>query len=79
MQPQPPALAFYHVREQEPLALLAPVEAELATLETRLHHYAERLRMTDETRTAIQRAREAVGHARREVSAVVAASRPRRG
>ena len=81
MQPQqqPPAKAFYHVREQDPFALLAPIEAELVTIESRLHHYAERLRMADESRGAIERARAAVTKARTEVGTIVAASRPVRG
>jgi hypothetical protein len=64
-----PALAPYHLAQHEAAPLLKPVAAQLAEIETRLGHYADRVRMSDQTRSAIQRARDAVARARAEVSA----------
>lgn len=63
-----PAMAPYHLAQHEAAPLLKPVVAQLADLETRLTHYADRVPMTDETRAAIQAARDAVARARAEVA-----------
>jgi hypothetical protein len=63
-----PAMAPYHIQPHEAAPLLKPVAAQLVELETRLGHYADRLRMTDETRATIRRAQEAVARARAEVA-----------
>lgn len=63
-----PANAPYHIQPHEAVALLRPAIAQLAEIEMRLSHYAHRVRMTDETRAAVERARDAVARARAEVA-----------
>ena len=63
-----PARALYHIQPHKAHVLLGPIAAELATLEARLAHYHDRLRMEDADRAAVARARDVVTHARAEVS-----------
>ena len=65
-----PAKALYHLSPHQPQALLGPVAASLTEIETRLAHYAERVRMTDADRALIQRAHELVAAARAGVIAI---------
>ena len=63
-----PATAPYHIQPHEAAPLLKPVVAQLAELEARLGHYADRVRMSDETRATLRRAQSAVARARAEVA-----------
>ena len=62
------ALAPYHIAIQEAAVLLGPIEAELATLEARLAHYHDRLRMADADRATIARARDLLAGMRAELA-----------
>jgi hypothetical protein len=57
----------YHIGNQNAFALLAPISATLAELETRAQHYTERLRMADADRETIARAQEVLARARAEI------------
>ena len=73
-----PAKALYHLSPHRPEALLGPVTATLTEIETRLAHYAERVRMTDADRALIQRAHDVIARARAGVIAIdVEARSPR--
>ena len=62
------ALAPYHIGNQEAAVLLGPIVAELATLEARLAHYHDRLRMADADRVTIARARDLLAGTRAELA-----------
>ena len=62
------ALAPYHIANQQAAVLLGPIEAELATLEARLAHYHDRLRMADADRATIARARDLLAGMRAELA-----------
>ncbi len=62
-----PDLPKYHLREQHADALLGPVRAALAELESRAGHYLGRLTLAPEDREAVQAAHRALAAARREV------------
>lgn len=62
------AMAPYHIQPHEAPPLLKPVAAQLAELEARLTVYADRVKMSDETRATVQKARDAVARAAKEVA-----------
>jgi hypothetical protein len=62
------AMAPYHIQPHEAPPLLKPVVAQLAEIEARLTNYADRVKMTDQTRATVQKARDAVARARQEVA-----------
>ena len=62
------AMAPYHIQPHEAAPLLKPVAAQLAELEARLSVYADRVKMTEEARATIRKAREAVARAATEVA-----------
>jgi hypothetical protein len=64
----PQALAPYHIANQEAGVLLGPIVDELATLEARLAHYHDRLRMADADRATIARARDLLAGTRAELA-----------
>ena len=61
-------LTPYHIRDQEASVLLGPIAAELTTLEARLAHYHDRLRMADADRARIRRGRDLLAHTRAELT-----------
>jgi len=61
------ALTPYHIANQQAAVLLGPIAADLATLEARLAHYHDRLRMADADRATIARARDLLAGARAEL------------
>jgi hypothetical protein len=68
------ALSPYHISEQQAAVLLGPIAAELATLEARLAHYHDRLRMAEADRATIARARDLLARAGGELAALQASS-----
>jgi len=60
----------YHIAEQNFPALLEPVAAELARLTGRLETYHRRLHMAAVDRSRVDRAREVVARAQRELAAL---------
>ncbi|HLH74111.1 MAG TPA: hypothetical protein VKX96_12565 [Chloroflexota bacterium] len=68
------SLPPYHIREQEAAVLLGPVVQELAMLETRLAHYAERILMSEADRAAIGEARSVLARTLAEVTRIAARS-----
>jgi hypothetical protein len=64
------SLSPYHIREQEAAVLLGPIAAELATLEARLAHYHDRLRMADADRATIARARDLLARTGAELASL---------
>jgi len=62
------ALAPYHIGNQEAGVLLGPILDELASLEARLAHYHDRLRMADADRATIARARDLLAGTRAELA-----------
>ena len=70
-EPLPP----YHIREHEAAVLLRPVVQDLAVLEARLTHYAERILMSDTDRSTIVEARNAISQTVAAVQRIAAASK----
>lgn len=66
----------YHLSPQSAVALLGPIEASLAELETRLAHYVERISMPDGDREAIAKARAVLSRDRAAITELLKAERP---
>ncbi|HVB96951.1 MAG TPA: hypothetical protein VNG11_04415 [Chloroflexota bacterium] len=67
-------LPRYHIGEQDAAVLLRPVVQELAVLETRLAHYAERILMSDADRVVIREAQNVLSRTLADVTRIAAAS-----